>query len=243
MGSEIEGVGDVELVLECEGECGEIVCEEKGEGAGASVEGDGEKFAFGAWGQLGKEVIFVEILVIEGELLRGDGIVGDGERDGDAAVLGLEDELRGTLACFIGENEVLQIHLKAMRNETHRMGGEEMRLKKLLAVCVPNEKTAVDKRELANGVVVAVLLQMKTACGINQRFLLHVALNDGAEIIDACLTIVGIECGGEDRFFAAVDVDGQVDRAALEVGELEYVGNARCEAIALGIIIVYHHGK
>ena len=226
MGVEIEGVGDVELVLECEGERGEIVCEEQGEGAGASVEGDGEDFAFGALGQLGKEVCFVDIFVIEGELLGRDGIVGDGERYGGTAVLGLEDELRGTLTCFIGEDKVLQIHLEAMRNETNRMGSEEMRLQELLAVCVRNEKTAVDERELTNGVVVAVLLQMETACGINQRFLLHVALDDRAEIIDACLTIVGIECGGEDRFFAAVDVDGQVDSAALKVRNLEYVGNA-----------------
>ena len=98
MGSEIEGVGDVELVLECEGECGEIVCEEKGEGAGASVEGNREEFAFGALGQLGKEVIFVEIFVVEGELFGGDGIVGDGEGDGSAAVLGLNNKLRGTWA-------------------------------------------------------------------------------------------------------------------------------------------------
>ena len=113
-----------------------------------------------------------------------------------------------------------------MRNETYRMGGEEMRLQELLAVCILNEETAVYKREFANGVVVAVLLQMETACGINQRFLLHVALNDASQIIDACLTIVGIERGGEDRFFAAVDVDGQVDSAALKVRNLEYVGNA-----------------
>ena len=98
MGVEIEGVGDVKLVLECESECGDIVCEEKGEGAGASVEGDGEKFALGVLGQLGKEVIFVEIFVVEGELLGGDGIVGDGEGDGGAAVLGLKNDLRGTWA-------------------------------------------------------------------------------------------------------------------------------------------------
>ena len=98
MGVEIEGVGDVELVLECEGKRGEIVCEEKGEGAGASVEGDGEEFAFGALGQLGKEVIFVDVLVIEGELFGGDGIVGYGEGDGGAAVLGLKNKLRGTWA-------------------------------------------------------------------------------------------------------------------------------------------------
>ena len=240
MGGEIEGVGDVELVVEGEGERGEIVCEEKSEGAGASVEGDGEKFAFGALGQLGKEVIFVDVLVIEGELLRDDGIVGDGEGDGGAAVLGLNNKLRGTLTCFLGEDKVLQIHLEAMRNESYRKGGEEMRLQELLAVRLLNEETTVDKRELTNGVVIAVLLQMETACSINQRFLLHVALNDRAEIIDACLTIVGIECGGEDGFFAAVDVDGQVDGTSLEVRNLEYIGNARCEAIALGIIIVYH---
>ena len=98
MGVEIEGVGDVELVVECEDERGEIVCEEKGEGAGASVEGDGEKFALGAWGQLGKEVIFVEIFVMEGELFGGDGAVGDGEGDGGAAVLGLNNKLRGAWA-------------------------------------------------------------------------------------------------------------------------------------------------
>ena len=243
MGGEIEGVGDVELVVEGEGERGEIVCEEKGGGAGASVEGNREKFAFGALGQLGKEVIFVEILVIEGELLRGDGIVGYGEGDGGAAVLGLNNKLRGTSACFLGEYEVLQIHLEAMRDESYRMGGEEVRLQELLAVRLLNEKTTIDKRELANGVVIAVLLQVKTACGINQRFLLHVALDDASQIIDACLTIVGIECGGEDGFFAAVDVDGQVDSAALKVRNLEYVGNARCEAIALRIVIVYHRGK
>ena len=98
MGVEIEGVGDVELVLECEGKRGEIVCEEKGEGAGASVEGDGEKFAFGTLGQLGKEVIFVEIFVVEGELFGDDGIVGYGEGDGGVAVPGLKNELRGTWA-------------------------------------------------------------------------------------------------------------------------------------------------
>ena len=98
MGGEIEGVGDVELVVEGEGERWEIVCEEKGEGAGASVEGDGEEFAFGALGQLGKEVIFVDIFVIEGELLGGDGIVGYGEGDGSAVVLGLKNKLRGTWA-------------------------------------------------------------------------------------------------------------------------------------------------
>ena len=130
-----------------------------------------------------------------------------------------------------------------MRDESYRVGGEEMRLQELLAVCVPNEKTAVDERELTNGVVVAVLLQMETACGINQRVLLHVALDDRAQVINACLTIVGIERGGEDRFFAAIDVDGQVDGAALEVGELEYIGNARSETIALWIVIVYHRGK
>ena len=172
------------------------------------MEGDGEEFAFGALGQLGKEVIFVDVLVIEDELFGGDGIVGDGEGDGGAAVLGLEDELRGASAYFIGEDEVLQIHLEPMRNESYRMGSEEMRLQKLLAVRIRNEQTTIDKRELANGVVIAVLLQAKTARGINQRFLLHVALDDRAQIIDACLTIVGIECGGEDGFFAAVDVDG-----------------------------------
>ena len=92
-----------------------------------------------------------------------------------------------------------------------------MRLKKLLAVCIRNEKTAVDERELTNGVVIAVLLQAKTACGINQRVLLHVALDDASQIINACLTIVGIERGGEDGFFAAIDVDGQVNGTALEV--------------------------
>lgn len=177
-------------------------------------------------GQLGKEVIFVDVLIIEGELLGKDGIIGDGKGDGGAAVLGLNNKLRGTLTCFIGEDEVLQIHLETMRNESYRMGGEEMRLQELLAVRIRNEETAVDERELANGVVIAVLLQVKTACGINERFLLHVALDDASQIINACLTIVGIECGGEDGFFAAVDVDGQVDGAALEVREFEYIGNA-----------------
>ena len=130
-----------------------------------------------------------------------------------------------------------------MRHESYRMGGEEMRLQELLAVRLLNEETTVDKRELTNGVVIAVLLQAKTACGINQRVLLHVALDDASQIINACLTIVGIERGGEDGFFAAIDVDGQVNGTALEVRELEYIGNARCEAIALWIIIVYHRGK
>ena len=126
-------------------------------------------------------------------MLGGDGIVGDGEGDGDADVLGLEDELRGASVCFIEEYEVLQIHLEAMRNDSYRVCSEEMRLKKLLAVRIRNEQTTVDERELANGVVIAVLLQVKTACGINQRFLLHVTLDDAPQIIDACLTIVGID--------------------------------------------------
>ena len=106
------------------------------------------------------------------------------------------------------------------------MGGEEMRLQELLAVRMLNEKTTINERKLANGVVIAVLLQVKAARGINQQFFFHVALDDGAQVINACLTIVGIERGSEDGFFAAVDIDGQVDGATLEVRELEYIGNA-----------------
>ena len=75
---------------------------------------------------------------------------------------------------------------------------------------------------------------------MNERFLLHIAFNDGTEIIDACLSTIGIKCGREYRIFTAVDIDGQVHGTALKVGDGEHIGNGRSEAIALGIIIVLH---
>ena len=168
-------------------------------------------------GKSGKEVIFVDVLIAKGKLLGGDGSAFDGDGKGRGAIFGLNEVLCRASTHFIGEYKVLQIHLKTMWHETHGLGGEKMRLQELLAVCVCDLKAAVDECELTQGIVIAVLLQMKTARGMGERLLLHVALDDGAEVKDACLTTESIKCGGENGRLAAVEINFQKHGTALEV--------------------------
>ena len=127
-----------------------------------------------------------------------------------------------------------------MWHQTHRVRGEEMRLQELLAVCILNEKTAVNQGKLAQSIIVAVRLHTENARGMHQLLCLHVVLNNAAQIKDACLSSIGIKRGGKDRRLTAVETDSQIHGTALKVRHLEYIGNARSEIVCQRIKVEIH---
>ena len=86
-------------------------------------------------GQVTQEFFLVDVLETKIKLLGCNGNIWYREHFGRVLVITLDNILRGTLPHFIWKNNILQIKLKVMRHQAHRVRGEKMRLQEQLAVC------------------------------------------------------------------------------------------------------------
>ena len=126
-----------------------------------------------------------------------------------------------------------------MRDKANGRVNEEMRLQKVAASPVDGSVT-IDEFELRDRVIRAVNDDLEGALAVDQMVLFHVALDYRTQVLDACRTLVGIECGGEYLILTAVEIDAKKNHFPLEIRNGEHIGNGRGEGIVRGIIVESH---
>ena len=140
---------------------------------------------------------------------------------------------------FVGENDVGQVKAPAVRHETNGMVDKEMRLQEVAAVRI-DRSVAIDEFELRDRIIHAVNHDLERAFTIDETVLLHVALDDGTQVVDAYRILVSIKRGGKNRILTAVEIDAQVKRFPLKIRNGEHIGNGRGEGVVRGIIVESH---
>ena len=114
-----------------------------------------------------------------------------------------------------------------------------MRLQEVAAVRIDGS-VAIDEFELRDRIIHAVNDDLESAVAVDKSVLLHVALNDRTQVVDAYRTLVSIKRGRENRILTAIEIDAQIKRFPLEIRNGEHIGNGRGKGVVRGIIVESH---
>ena len=203
------------------------------------VDGEGKKcscyvegFLYFAWEDVDGEIV-------EGGLV-GDGVLGGADEDGRGAAIGEDGTLDVAGDGAVREGEEGERLESIKGNGVGREGVEEERLDVVGCGVVWDVHTAIEGFTLWGVGVLVLALGEDDERSVDESVGEEIALDDGTDVVEDYLTIVGIERGGEGS--VAIALDGDVKGGCVGGN-----GNGRGErggedVLGRCVLDVYHYG-